>query len=424
MVEALTRIDTPATALAQAQEEYAALVARNLRLDLTRGKPSAEQLDLSEPLLRLPGTDHLARDGADTRNYAGDRGLPELREIFAPLLRVPADQLLAAGNSSLALMHDCLVQALLDGVPGGTGRWLDEPRLVFLCPVPGFDRHFALCERFNIEMVAVPMTDEGPDMDVVERLAADDPAVKGIWCVPTYSNPDGTVYSEQTVRRLAAIRTAAPDFRIFWDDAYAVHHLTEERVEVADVLAACAEHGVPDRPLVFGSTSKVTHAGAGVAFFGASPANVEWKLAYSNGRSIGPDKINQLRHARFLESPEGVHAHMAGHRALMRPKFEAVQRVLEGELGGTGLAEWTNPKGGYFVALRVPDGCAKAVVAACAEAGVLLTPAGACHPHGEDPDDNLIRIAPTFAELKDLEEAVRAIAVSLRLVVHRRPSHA
>ncbi|MFF2502594.1 aminotransferase [Streptomyces sp. NPDC058067] len=412
----LTYTDALSASLERAREDYAALVARGLSLDLTRGKPSGEQLDLSAELLRLPADRHTTRDGVDTRNYAGDRGLPELREIFAPLLQVPADQLLAAGNSSLALIHDCLVQALLDGVPGGTSRWLDEERIVFLCPVPGFDRHFALCERFGIEMVTVPMTEDGPDMDVVERLAAEDPAVKGIWCVPKYSNPDGVTYGEETVRRLARMRTAAPDFRIFWDDAYAVHHLTEEQVRVGDILDACAQYGNLDRALVFGSTSKITHAGAGIALFGSSPVNVEWKLAYSNGRSIGPDKINQLRHAQFLKSADGVLAHMARHRALLRPKFDVVRRVFEQELGGTGLAEWTNPKGGYFITLRVLDGCAKAVVRRCAEAGVMLTPAGAAHPYGDDPDDSVIRIAPTYADLDDLEAAIRAVTVCVRLI--------
>ncbi|MFF1360973.1 aminotransferase class I/II-fold pyridoxal phosphate-dependent enzyme [Streptomyces sp. NPDC058297] len=414
----------PGEALAQARADWDALVARGLSLDLTRGKPSAEQLDLSDPLLSLPSPGYLTRDGADVRNYAGDRGLPELREIFAPLLQVPAGQLLADGNSSLALMHDCLVQALIDGVPGGTGRWLDEERVVFLCPVPGFDRHFDLCDRFGIEMMPVPMTADGPDMDVVERLAATDPAVKGIWCVPKYSNPDGTVYADETVERLARMTTAASDFRIFWDDAYAVHHLTEEEVVVCDVLAACAGHGNPDRALVFGSTSKITHAGAGVAFFGASPANVDWRLIYGNGRSIGPDKVNQLRHAQFLRNTDGVRAHMAAHRELLRPKFDAVQRIFEAELGGTGLAEWTRPRGGYFVTLTVPDGCAREVVRRCAEAGVRLTPAGAAHPGGDDPADNRIRIAPTFADLPNLEEALHAVALCVRLTgLERAATH-
>ncbi|SDP01811.1 aminotransferase class I/II-fold pyridoxal phosphate-dependent enzyme [Actinacidiphila guanduensis] len=406
--------------LARARQDYQDLAGRGLSLDLTRGKPAPEQLDLSEDLLSLPGGRHTAADGTDVRNYGGLQGLPELREIFAGLLQVPAAQLLAAGNSSLELMHDCLVHALLSVMPGAKARWADEERIVFLCPVPGYDRHFALCERFGIEMVAVPMTADGPDMDTVERLAAEDPAVKGIWCVPKYSNPDGTCYSDATVARLAAMPTAAPDFRIFWDNAYAAHHLTDERVEIADLLGAAAEAGHPDRVFVFGSTSKMTAAGAGVAFFGSSPANVKWLLANNAKRSIGPDKVNQLRHVMFLRDAEGVRAHMERHRALLQPKFEAVARILQQELGGTGLAKWTSPKGGYFVTLEVPDGCAKEVVRRAAEAGIVLTPAGATHPYGKDPRDAVIRIAPSYPGLKELEQAIEGLAVCVRLVGYER----
>jgi DNA-binding transcriptional MocR family regulator len=406
--------------LARARQDYQDLAGRGLSLDLTRGKPAPEQLDLSEDLLSLPGGRHTAADGTDVRNYGGLQGLPELREIFAGLLQVPAAQLLAAGNSSLELMHDCLVHALLSVMPGAKARWADEERIVFLCPVPGYDRHFALCERFGIEMVAVPMTADGPDMDTVERLVAEDPAVKGIWCVPKYSNPDGTCYSDATVARLAAMPTAAPDFRIFWDNAYAAHHLTDERVEIADLLGAAAEAGHPDRVFVFGSTSKMTAAGAGVAFFGSSPANVKWLLANNAKRSIGPDKVNQLRHVMFLRDADGVRAHMERHRALLQPKFEAVARILQQELGGTGLAKWTSPKGGYFVTLEVPDGCAKEVVRRAAEAGIVLTPAGATHPYGKDPRDAVIRIAPSYPGLKELEQAIEGLAVCVRLVGYER----
>ncbi|WP_206323911.1 aminotransferase class I/II-fold pyridoxal phosphate-dependent enzyme [Streptomyces sp. HNM0574] len=404
-----------------ARRDYARLVGQGLSLDLTRGKPSAAQLALSDPLLALPGEGgHLDEDGTDVRNYGGQRGLPALRRIFAEVLRVPAEQLIAAGNSSLALMHDCLAHALLSGIPGGTRRWADEERLVFLCPVPGYDRHFALCERFGITMRPVPMTPEGPDMDVVERLVAEDPAVKGIWCVPTYSNPDGTCYSEETVRRLAAMPAAAGDFRVLWDNAYAVHHLTDEPVRTPDLLAACAASGHPDRALVFGSTSKVTFAGAGVAFFGSSPANVDWLLAHNGERSIGPDKVNQLRHARFLRDAEGLRAHMERHRALLEPKFATVLRVLDEELSGTGLAGWTRPRGGYFVTLHAPEGCARETVRRAAEAGIALTPAGLTHPYGEDPRDSVIRIAPTCLETDELEQAVRGLAVCLRLAAYER----
>jgi DNA-binding transcriptional MocR family regulator len=401
--------------LNRARQEYDALVARGLKLDLTRGKPSPRQLDLANGMLDSLGTP-VSAGGVDLRNYGGLEGLPELRAIFADALQVPADQLLAGGNSSLELMHDALVFALLGVVPGAERRWVDEPEITFLCPVPGYDRHFAVCERLGVKMVTVPLTPEGPDMDVVERLVASDPQVKGIWCVPKYSNPDGTVYSDETVRRLAAMETAAPDFRIFWDNAYAVHHLTDSPAEIADVLALCAEHGHPDRAFVFGSSSKITFAGSGVAFFGSSPANVEWWLSHTSKRSIGPDKINQLRHVRFLRDADGLRQHMRNLADLIRPKFEAVDKILTAELGGTGLATWTNPAGGYFITLQVPQGCAREVVAKSKAAGIALTPAGASHPYGDDPADSTIRIAPTYPELTELEAAISGLATCVRLV--------
>lgn len=394
-----------------AQRDYAALVQRGLSLDLTRGKPSPRQLDLSDDLLRLPSS-HRAADGSDARNYGGLQGLPELRELFAPLLQVPAGQLVVGGNASLALMHDTVVHALLSPLPGAERRWIEEPQVTFLCPVPGYDRHFTICEQLGITMVAVPMTAEGPDMDVVERLVAADASVKGMWCVPKYSNPTGVVYSDETVRRLAAMPTAAPDFRIFWDNAYAVHHLTDTPAELADVLALSAEHGNPDRVFVYASTSKVTLAGAGVSFFGSSPANVEWFLRNTAKQSIGPDKINQLRHVEFLRDAEGVAAHMRRHAELIGPKFELVDKVLTERLGD--LARWTSPKGGYFISLEVPH--AAEVVAKAKAAGIALTPAGATHPYGTDPDDRTIRIAPTFPELDELEQAIEGLAVCVRLV--------
>jgi DNA-binding transcriptional MocR family regulator len=409
--------------LDRARKDYEALAGRGLSLDLTRGKPAPAQLDLSDDLLSLPGGRHTSADGTDLRNYGGLQGLPELREIFAEALQVPVAQLLAAGNSSLELMHDCLVHALLSRVPGAGSRWVDQEPIAFLCPVPGYDRHFALCERFGIDMIPVPMTESGPDMDVVERLVAENPSVKGIWCVPKYSNPDGTCYSDETVARLASMETAAPDFRVFWDNAYAAHHLTDEQMEIADLLAACAAAGNPDRVFVFGSTSKITLAGAGVAFFGSSAANVQWLLGNSAKRSIGPDKVNQLRHVMFLRDADGVRAHMERQRALLQPKFEAVQRILEAELGGTGLATWTTPKGGYFVSLEVADGCAKEVVRRAAGAGIVLTPAGATHPYGDDPRDAVIRIAPSYPTLEELEQAILGLTACVRVVGYeQRPA--
>jgi DNA-binding transcriptional MocR family regulator len=398
-----------------AQRDYAALVQRGLSLDLTRGKPSPRQLDLSNDMLKLPAS-YKAADGTDGRNYGNLQGLAELRRLFAPLIQVPAEQLVVGGNASLALMHDTVVHALLSKVPGAERRWIEEPEITFLCPVPGYDRHFTICERFGIKMVPVPMDADGPDMDVVERLVADDASVKGMWCVPKYSNPSGIVYSDETVRRLAAMPTAAPDFRIFWDNAYAVHHLTDAPAELADLLALAAEHGNADRVFVYASTSKVTLAGAGVSFFGSSPANVEWFLYNTAKQSIGPDKINQLRHVEFLRDGAGVAAHMRRHADLIGPKFELVDKVLTEQLGG--LATWTSPKGGYFISLEVPH--AAEVVARAKAAGIALTPAGATHPYGKDPDDRTIRIAPTYPELDELEQAINGLAVCVRLVAEER----
>jgi DNA-binding transcriptional MocR family regulator len=401
--------------LDQLREDHAALVAEGLSLDLTRGKPSSAQLDLSKPLLDVPQSeDFRAADGIDARNYGGLVGLPELRAVWSELLGVPAAQLLAMGNSSLELMHDTIVNALLKGTTDGP-RWVDAPVVKFLCPVPGYDRHFGICERYGIEMVPVPLTDDGPDLDVVKALVAADPAVKGMWCVPTYSNPTGTTYSDETVRELAAMPTAAPDFRLFWDNAYAIHHLSDDEVRVADVLALAAEAGHPDRPFVFGSTSKITFAGSGVSFFGASPANVAWFQAFLQKRTIGPDKLNQLRHLRFLPDADSVRAHMRRHREVIRPKFDLVLSVLEETLGGKDVATWTTPTGGYFISLDVPEGCARRVVELAALAGIALTPAGATFPHGEDPEDRNIRIAPTFPAIEEVEQATRGLAVCVLL---------
>ncbi|WP_331768244.1 aminotransferase class I/II-fold pyridoxal phosphate-dependent enzyme [Embleya sp. NBC_00896] len=404
------------TDLAVAREAYAALLAEGLRLDLTRGKPSPEQLDLADGLAGLPEVgDYKAADGTDCRNYGGLNGLPELRAIFADLFQVPAAQLLALGNASLTVMHDVVANALLSPVPGAERRWVEEPEVLFLCPVPGYDRHFSVCERFGIGMVPVPLTGEGPDMDAVEELVAADPRIKGMWCVPKYSNPTGETYSDETVRRLAAMPTAAPDFRLFWDNAYAVHHLTDEPVELVSILDACAEAGNPDRAFVFGSTSKITYAGSGVAFFGSSPANIAWLTGLLAKQTIGPDKVNQLRHVRFFGDTEGVTAHMRLHRALLEPRFEAVYEVLESELGALGIARWTRPEGGYFVSLEVPDGCAAEVVRLAKEVGVALTPAGAAFPNGNDPRDHHIRLAPSYPTVDEVRGAMRAVAVCVKL---------
>ena len=333
-----------------------------------------EQLDLSLGLLDCLGhADYRAADGSDCRNYGGLDGLPEARALFAEFLEVDPSEVIVGGNSSLAMMYDTVIQALLRGMPGGTAAWRALPGLKFLCPSPGYDRHFAICQHLGIEMLTVDMTAQGPDMEQVEHLVTSDPSIKGMWCVPKYSNPTGITFSDAVVERLAHVRTAAPDFRIFWDNAYAVHHLTDTPDRLRNLFAACKSTGNPDRVLVFGSTSKVSFAGAGVAVMAGSAANVRHIKAGMAIQTIGPDKLNQLRHVRFFRDMAGIEAHMRKHAAILRPKFAAVEEVLTRELGGTGVATWSRPRGGYFVSLDTLDGCAKAVVAMAADAGVQLT---------------------------------------------------
>ena len=402
--------------LARTRADYEAFKARGLKLDMTRGKPSPEQLSLSDAMLLPQGNrDTTTAAGEDARNYGGNlQGLPEVRALFAEVLGWPAESIVLGNNSSLALMHDCIVWALLKGVPGGERPWSRETAPAFICPVPGYDRHFGLAEEFGFRLLPVPMTGQGPDMEVVEALAAD-ASVKGMWCVPRYSNPTGETYSDETVRRLAAMKTGAPDFRLFWDDAYAVHHLTERRTPLAPILDLTREAGHPDRAFCFGSTSKVTLAGAGVALFASSPANVAWYLARASRRTIGSDKLNQLRHLRFLRDAEGLHAHMAKHRELIGPKFDAVLATLERRLGGTDLARWSRPEGGYFISVDAVPGTAGRVVALAKAAGVALTPAGATWPGGADPEDANLRLAPTFPKLADVEAAAEGIAICIAL---------
>jgi DNA-binding transcriptional MocR family regulator len=391
---------------------YRTLQASGLKLDLTRGKPSPEQLDLSNELLSLPGPDFKDAGGTDTRNYGGLNGLLELREIFAPIMQVPVEQIVAGDNASLAMMHDNLVFALFHGVPGSVQPWGVEESVKFICPAPGYDRHFALLEEYGIEMVTVPLNEDGPDIDAV-REAVQDPAVKGMWLVPTYGNPTGSVVSEAVAAELAALDTAAPDFRIFWDNAYAVHHLTEEQTKTADILGLCVASGHPDRAVIFASTSKITFAGSGVCFLGSSADNISWYTGHLGKRTIGPDKVNQLRHARYLKSTEGVHALMDRHRAILAPKFAAVVKILRDRLAPYGIASWTEPKGGYFVSLDVVDGTAARVVELTREAGVAMTPAGAAFPYGDDPRDRNIRIAPSYPSTDELFAAIGVLATSV-----------
>ena len=400
--------------LRQERAAYDDLVARGLSLDLTRGKPASAQLDLSDGLLQLP-TGPIDRAGIDTRNYGGLEGIAELRAMFAELLWVEPEQVVAGGNSSLVMMREVLTDLWLKGAVDGERPWGQEEKVRFICPVPGYDRHFTLLDWFGIEMVTVPMNDDGPEPDAVAELAGKDPSVKGMWVVPTYANPSGSVVTQEVAERLASMSTAAPDFKILWDNAYAFHHLTEAEAKSADMLSLASAAGHPHRPIMFASTSKITYAGAGVAFMAGSVENVRWYVGHLGQGSIGPDKLNQLRHAQFFGSADGVRDHMKKHRQIIGPKFESVLTVLDEELGGLGIAAWTRPTGGYFVSLDVMDGTAARVIALAKGAGVALTPAGSSFPRGRDPRDRNIRLAPTFPEPAEVEAATRVVATCARL---------
>jgi DNA-binding transcriptional MocR family regulator len=393
------------------RRNYVDLQGKKLALDLTRGKPSAAQLDLSNALLELPGSDDFRdAEGTDTRNYGGQHGLPALRAVFGELLGIAVPNLIAGNNSSLELMHDAAVFSMLHGGVDSPRPWVREPVVKFLCPSPGYDRHFAVTESLGVEMITVPMRDDGPDVDLVEELVDADPAIKGMWCVPVFSNPTGAVYSWEVVRRLVQMKTAATDFRLFWDNAYPVHTLTPEFPRQVDVLGLAAAAGHPHRPYVFASTSKITFAGAGVSFFGGSLGNIAWYLQHYGKKSIGPDKVNQLRHLRFLRDADGVRQHMLCHQKILAPKFELVLDILDKRLSESKTAAWTEPKGGYFISLDVLPGTARRTVALAKDAGIAVTQAGASFPYGKDPDDTNIRIAPSFPPLADLSEAIDGLA--------------
>ena len=397
--------------LEQAQADYRAFAARGLNLDITRGKPAPEQLDLSADLLtNVTGDDFTSPSGIDTRNYGGLDGLKELRDIFGELYKVPTEQILAQGSSSLTLEYMTLDFAKRYGTPAGA-PWTNAK---ILCPVPGYDRHFQLAEALGYELITIRTDDEGPVMDDVRRYVAD-PDVRAMWLVPMYSNPTGTSISEARARELAEIKAAADDFTLLWDNAYGLHHLSDDnQAPMVDILSLCAEAGHPDRPWIYASTSKMTFAGAGVAFFASSPAVIEWYRTHMGAAMIGPDKINQLRHLRFFRDADGVREHMRRHAEIIRPKFEAVLTALENGLSSD-IASWTQPNGGYFITLRVPNGTASKVVKYAAEAGVALTPAGSTHPHGLDPNDAYIRIAPTMPSLEDVTAAAEGLVACVRL---------
>ena len=402
-------------ALERQYEEYCAL---DLELNMARGKPSPEQLELSMPMLDCVNStsDYRAADGTDCRNYGVLAGLPEARTFIANMLDVAPEQVIVCGASSLNVMFDTIARAWISGL-GGQLPWSKLDSVKFICPVPGYDRHFAICEHFGIEMIPVELGEDGPDVAEVAHLVAD-PAVKGIWCVPQYSNPCGYTYSDEVVRGLAALEPAASDFRIFWDNAYAVHHLYDDPTQqdhVLNIIDACADAGNPDMVFEFCSTSKVTLPGAGISAFVSSVTNVDEMLAAMGAQTIGFDKLNQLRHVRFLKDAEGVAAHMSKHAELLRPRFEKVLEIFDEDLGGTGIGSWTRPRGGYFISFTGLDGTAKATVAKAKEAGVALTGAGATWPHGNDPHDSNIRIAPSFPSIEELEQAARIFTVCARM---------
>lgn len=395
---------------------YRAFQSRNLAIDMTRGKPCPEQLDLSMDMLHIVNSDsYRTPSGVDCRNYGGLDGIPEAKELFSQYLEVDPEEIIIGGNSSLNMMYDAMMRAMVHGLVDSDVPWGKLPMVKWLCPSPGYDRHFAICEHLGIDMIPIEMGPGGPDMAQVESLVAEDPAVKGIWCVPKYSNPTGVVYSDEVVERLAEIKTAAPDFRIFWDNAYAVHHLNGTPAQLKNILVTCKEAGNPNRVFLFGSTSKISFAGSGLAMMASSEKNIEIIKNQMSYQTIGPDKLNQLRHVRFFRDMDGIETHMREHAAILKPKFDAVLDVFDRELGSTNVATWSQPTGGYFISLDTRDGCAKTVVAMAAQAGVKLTAAGATYPYGQDPRDRNIRIAPSLPSVEDIRSAMEVVAVCIQL---------
>ena len=398
--------------------EFEEVKARGLNLDMSRGKPSAEQLNLSMGMMDVltSDTDLICQEGVDCRNYGVLDGITEAKQLLADMMEVPKQNIIIFGNSSLNVMYDQIARAMTHGVLGST-PWAKLDKVKFLCPVPGYDRHFAITEHFGIEMINVPMTATGPDMDVVEKLVAEDDAIKGIWCVPKYSNPQGITYSDETVRRFARLKPAAEDFRIYWDNAYGIHHLYEDKQDqLIEILEECEKAGNPNLAYKFSSTSKISFPGSGIAAIASSDENLAEIRKQMQVQTIGHDKVNQLRHARFFGDINGMVEHMKKHADILRPKFDAVLETLDRELGGLEIGSWIAPRGGYFISFDSMEGCAKAIVAKAKEAGLVMTGAGATFPYGKDPKDSNIRIAPSYPTLEDLKVAAEIFVLSVKIV--------
>ena len=397
---------------------YEEIKAKGLSLDMSRGKPAAEQLDIAMDIFNVLDSESIisTENGTDVRNYGILDGIPEAKQLIADMVGTKPENVIVYGNSSLNIMYDQIARAEIFGFCGNT-PWSKLEKVKFLCPVPGYDRHFAITEDFGIEMINIPMTEDGPDMELVEQYVNNDASVKGIWCIPKYSNPQGIVYSDETVRRFAALKPAAADFRIFWDNAYAVHHLYDEnQAEILDILSECEKAGNPDMVFQFCSTSKVSFPGAGIAAISASPANIADIKKRLTIQTIGHDKINQLRHVKYFKNLDGIKAHMKKHADIIRPKFQMVDELLKAEISSRGIGSWVNPMGGYFISFEALEGCAKAIVEKCKEAGVVLTGAGAPFPYKKDPKDSVIRIAPTYPSSEELKEAAEVFVTVVRLV--------
>jgi DNA-binding transcriptional MocR family regulator len=403
---------------AELEKSFEDAKGKGLNLDMSRGKPSVAQLDMTMGIMDVlnNSSNMYAENNIDCRNYGVLDGIPEAKKLMADIMEVSYENVIVCGNASLNIMYDTISRSMTHGVLGST-PWCKLEKVKFLCPVPGYDRHFAITELFGIEMINIPMTETGPDMDMVEDLVSTDESIKGIWCIPKYSNPQGITYSDETVKRFASLNPAAKDFRIFWDNAYAIHHLYDnDQASLLDILGECEKAGHPDMVYEFTSTSKISFAGAGISAVAASKANLDYMKKFLTIQTIGYDKVNQLRHVRYFKDINGVHSHMRKHAEILRPKFEAVIDVLNKELGGLEIGSWISPKGGYFITFESMEGCAKAIVEKCKEAGVVMTSAGATHPYGKDPLDNTIRIAPSFPTPEEMQQAALLFTLCVKLV--------